>query len=327
MKPDLPVVTVGAMVERADGRILVVRTHKWRGRFGLPGGKVERGEPLEEALGREIREETGLSIRDIRFVAAQDSIDAPEFHRLGHMVLLNYHCRTDEVDVRLNEEAQSFLWVTPAEALSLDLNAPTRSLVDRWLATLPGKHTAGCDDGTGPLPSEAGALLLTPPVCEELMREALAEARRGLDEGECPVGCVVARMGGAAPRIVARGHNRVEAMARETAHAEMLAFENAEERLAAAASDIALVSTLEPCVMCLGACFEVGVALVVFGLPAPADGGIGRIKRPSSPGARTPALQGDVLAAESRALFGEFVRRRGSGSAPYAEQLLSLTVA
>jgi tRNA(adenine34) deaminase len=159
------------------------------------------------------------------------------------------------------------------------------------------------------------------------MHEALAEARLGLDEGECPVGCVVARMEGAVPRIVARGHNRVESLARETAHAEMVAFENAKEPLEPGASDVVLVSTLEPCVMCFGACFEVGVALVVFGLRAPADGGIARLDAPCSPGARSPALRGDVLAAESRALFGEFLRgRHGSRGMAYAEQLLSFTV-
>ena len=295
---DLPVVTVGAIVERADGRILVVRTHKWRGRLGLPGGKVERGESLEVALQREILEETCLSIHDVRFIVAQDSIDAPEFHRLAHMVLMNYHCLTDDADVRLNDEAEGFLWVTPIEALALDLNTPTRCLIERWLSTL----------------------------CEALMREALAEARLGLGEGECPVGCVVARMEGSSPRIVARGHNRVEALARKTAHAEMIAFESAREALPFGTSDVVLVSTLEPCVMCLGACFEVGVALVVFGLRAPADSGTDRIEAPSSPETRRPTLLGHVLAAESRSLFVEFVRKwAGSKDVAYAEQLLALT--
>jgi len=172
----------------------------------------------------------------------------------------------------------------------------------------------------------ARAPLLTRVQCEELMREALAEARLGLDEGECPVGCVVARVDGSAPRIVARGHNRVAGLARKTAHAEMVAFESAEEALPFDASDIVLVSTLEPCVMCLGACFEVGVSLVVFGLRAPADSGTLRVKAPSSPETRSPVLVGQVLAAESRALFVEFVQRSdGAKDVAYAEQLLRLT--
>jgi tRNA(adenine34) deaminase len=162
--------------------------------------------------------------------------------------------------------------------------------------------------------------------CESLMREALAEAQIGLAEGECPIGCVLARMDGGPPRIIARGHNRVKALARRTAHAEMVAFEDAEGALPVGASDIVLVSTLEPCIMCLGACFEVGVSLVVFGLRAPADSGTSRVKAPSSPETRAPVLLGDVLAAESRSLFVEFVRGRdGSKDVAYAAQLLSLT--
>jgi len=168
--------------------------------------------------------------------------------------------------------------------------------------------------------------LLGRASCESLMCEALVEARLGLEEGECPIGCVLARMGGAAPRIVARGHNRVKALARRTAHAEMVAFESAAGALPVGASDIVLVSTLEPCVMCLGACFAVGVSLVVFGLRAPADSGTRRVKALSSPEARAPVLLGDVLAAESRSLFVAFVRgREGSKDVAYAEQLLSLT--
>src|ERR1700691_4194059 len=145
--------------------------------------------------------------------------------------------------------------------------------------------------------------LLEPASCESLMREALAEARAGLKEGECPIGCVIPSMDGGSPRIVARGHNLVKALARKTAHAEMVAFDDAAGALPVGASDIVLVSTLEPCVMCLGACFEVGVSLVVFGLRAPADSGTRRVKSPSSPETRAPVLLGDVLAAESRSLF------------------------
>jgi ADP-ribose pyrophosphatase YjhB (NUDIX family) len=132
---DRPLVTVGAIVERPDGKILLVRTHKWRDRLGLPGGKVERGERLEDALRRELLEETSLFVRDVVFVVAQESVDSPEFHRPAHMVLLNYHCVTDDGSaVQLNDEAESFVWSTPSEALALDLNGPTRTLIELWLA-------------------------------------------------------------------------------------------------------------------------------------------------------------------------------------------------
>jgi mutator protein MutT len=132
---DRPVVTVGALVQNPRGEVLLVRTHKWRGRLGLPGGKIERGETQEQALRRELREETGLEVRHIRFLLAQDCIDSPEFHQPAHMLLLNYHCRTESCEVRLNDEAQGHVWALPRDALALDLNQPTRTLLVRFLET------------------------------------------------------------------------------------------------------------------------------------------------------------------------------------------------
>ena len=128
-----PVATVGAIIESPGGEILLIRTHKWRGRLGLPGGKIERGETQEQALRRELREETGLEVRDVRFLMVQDCIDSPEFYRPMHMLLLNYHCKVDGTDVRLNDEAESYLWAAPSDALRLDLNEPTRTLILRFL--------------------------------------------------------------------------------------------------------------------------------------------------------------------------------------------------
>jgi len=130
---DRPIVTVGAIIERPDGKILLVRTHKWQNLLGVPGGKIEYGETQEAALAREILEETGLVIFDIRFVVVQESLDSPEFYRPAHLVLLNYACRVDDTDgLVLNDEAEAFLWATPSEALALDLNGPTRQLVRAW---------------------------------------------------------------------------------------------------------------------------------------------------------------------------------------------------
>ncbi|MDB5100116.1 MAG: hypothetical protein JWM80_4537 [Cyanobacteria bacterium RYN_339] len=126
----LPVVTVGALIIRPDGKFLVIRTHKWRDTYGVPGGKIDRGETMDAALVREVREETALAVHDVRFVVAQDCVDSPEFYKPAHFILLNFTCRCDGGEVHLNEEAQSYLWVDRLEALALPLNSFTRRLVE-----------------------------------------------------------------------------------------------------------------------------------------------------------------------------------------------------
>lgn len=127
-----PVVTVGALILHPDcDDVLIVRTHKWSDLWGIPGGKVKYGETCEAALRRELREETALEVRDIRFVLVQDCIHSREFYRDAHFVLLNYVCRCQGApDVRLNDEAREFQWLSTAAALALPLNQPTRVLLE-----------------------------------------------------------------------------------------------------------------------------------------------------------------------------------------------------
>ena len=131
----LPVVTVGALIFNAAGQALMIRTQKWSHLWGIPGGKIKFGEQSVEALRREIKEETGLNIEEIQFVFVQDCIHSKEFYRDAHFVLLNYTCRcVDNPHVQLNDEAQEFRWVSLDEALAMELNQPTRILLETVLA-------------------------------------------------------------------------------------------------------------------------------------------------------------------------------------------------
>jgi phosphoglycolate phosphatase len=125
-----PIVTVGGLILNGAGKVLMLRTHKWSNLWGIPGGKIKWGEPATDALRREIKEETNLDVKDIEFVLVQDCIHSKEFYRDAHFVLLNYTCRCNgETQVKLNDEAREFRWVTVADALEMPINQPTRKLL------------------------------------------------------------------------------------------------------------------------------------------------------------------------------------------------------
>jgi phosphoglycolate phosphatase-like HAD superfamily hydrolase/ADP-ribose pyrophosphatase YjhB (NUDIX family) len=139
LKPELkkfeeahpPIATVGALIFNAMGEVLMVRTHKWSDLWGIPGGKIKWGEPSADALRREIKEETDLEIADIEFVLVQDCIHSREFYRDAHFILMNYTCRcAGRPEVKLNEEAREFRWVTIETALGMAINEPTRVLLN-----------------------------------------------------------------------------------------------------------------------------------------------------------------------------------------------------
>ncbi len=135
--PRYPIPTVGALVEQG-GRVLLVRTPKWRGLWGVPGGKVEWGESLEEALRREFREEVGLGLKEVRFALVQEAIFSPEFYKPTHMLLFNYFAQ-GEGEVRPGEEILEWAWVRLEEGLSFPLNSFTRVLLQTYLVVKGGR--------------------------------------------------------------------------------------------------------------------------------------------------------------------------------------------
>ncbi|SMB96007.1 ADP-ribose pyrophosphatase YjhB, NUDIX family [Deinococcus hopiensis KR-140] len=125
-----PVVCVGALVWGPDGRVLLVRTTKWRGLWGVPGGKVDWGETLEQAAVREFREETGLRLRDVRYAQTQEAVLSEEFHKPAHMLLVDFFARTDDTAITPNGEIETWAWSSLEETEAYPLNTYTKTLVD-----------------------------------------------------------------------------------------------------------------------------------------------------------------------------------------------------
>jgi tRNA(adenine34) deaminase len=144
---------------------------------------------------------------------------------------------------------------------------------------------------------------------EDAMRSALAEARRALDEGEVPVGCVVVHDGA----IIGRGHNQVERLADATAHAEIVAIGAASAALGTwRLGDCTLYVTLEPCAMCAGAIVLARVGRVVYGALDPKAGACGSVLDVlDTPRLNhAPATTSGVLADEAGALLTAFFEQK-----------------
>lgn len=128
-----PEPTVGALILNPEGKLFLMRSHKWRDSYVVPGGHIELGERMEDALCREVKEETALDIYDIQFLRFQEFIYDDAFWKRRHFIFFDYVCRTDSTEVRLNDEAHEYLWATPEEALKLPIEPYTRVAIETYL--------------------------------------------------------------------------------------------------------------------------------------------------------------------------------------------------
>ena len=119
--PDRPILAVSAVVWRA-GRFVVVRRARppAQGVFTLPGGGVEAGETLKQAVERELREETGLVIEPIDLAGHREVIMRDAEGRVArHFVILAFAARWREGELTLNEELAEARWIDAGELAGL----------------------------------------------------------------------------------------------------------------------------------------------------------------------------------------------------------------
>jgi nucleoside triphosphatase len=102
-----PEPTVGVFIFNPSGELLLLSSHKWPGKYVVPGGHVELGERLQDAVIRETKEETGLDIRDVEFINFQEFIYDPSFWKPRHFIFFDYACKTTSPVVQLNDEAET----------------------------------------------------------------------------------------------------------------------------------------------------------------------------------------------------------------------------
>jgi mutator protein MutT len=123
-------VGVGGVVVH-DGRVLLIRRGKepLYGRWVVPGGTVELGERLDEALVREMREETGLEVEPLELLTVFDRIQRDGARVLYHYVIVDYLCRWLSGEARAASDALEVAWATPEELEHYDLPAKALEVV------------------------------------------------------------------------------------------------------------------------------------------------------------------------------------------------------
>lgn len=135
-----PEATVGALVANSKGEILIVRSSKWGNKYTVPGGHIELGEQAEDAIKREVKEETGLDIHSVKLLLVQQAIYPANYYKHEHFIFMDYLCKSMDSEVKLDgRELQEYVWIKPEEALKLDMEEYTRNFVLKYLEDLKGK--------------------------------------------------------------------------------------------------------------------------------------------------------------------------------------------
>lgn len=111
-----------AIIENDNNEIFLVKSPKWSNKWMMPGGHIEPGEKISDALEREVEEETGLKLKPIDIIAFGELINSKDFHRPAHFIYFDLLCKLESNNIKLDgKELTEYKWVKPVEALKLDL--------------------------------------------------------------------------------------------------------------------------------------------------------------------------------------------------------------
>jgi ADP-ribose pyrophosphatase len=127
-----PTIGVGAIVVH-EGRVLLIRRAKepLRGRWVVPGGTVELGETLEQAVVREVQEETGIRVHPLEWMTVFDRIERRDGAVAYHYVIVDYRCGYVSGALQAASDAQEAAWVAECDLDTYELPPLALDLVRR----------------------------------------------------------------------------------------------------------------------------------------------------------------------------------------------------
>lgn len=150
---------------------------------------------------------------------------------------------------------------------------------------------------------------------EQYMRLALEQARMAFTQCEIPVGAVAVYRG----HVIGQGHNRKETSKDPTAHAEIIALQEATRiRSGWRLHNVTLYCTMEPCPMCAGAMVQARLSRLVYSVADPKAGAAGSVLNLlAHPGLNhCVAVTSGILASDTEALLADFFSRLRRGEIP-----------
>jgi ADP-ribose pyrophosphatase YjhB (NUDIX family) len=134
--PDTPIAGVGAVIFSGKSILLIRRRNEpSKDMWGLPGGVVELGERVEDAIVREVEEETGIRVEPLRLLTVLDSIRRDGEKRIRfHYILSEFLCEEVEGELKASTDASDAVWFPVDELDSLEMSRWTRGFIRKVAA-------------------------------------------------------------------------------------------------------------------------------------------------------------------------------------------------
>jgi 8-oxo-dGTP diphosphatase len=147
--PERPIIGVGAVIIDKDRVLLVKRAHEpLKGEWSLPGGAVDVGETLHQAVAREVLEETGLEVVVGPVVDVLDRIHLSEDGRVEfHFVLIDYLCTVSGGTMAAASDAADVCWAAADDLTRYSLTDVAAAVIAKALEMGQRENASGLSSG------------------------------------------------------------------------------------------------------------------------------------------------------------------------------------
>ncbi|MEN2975124.1 MAG: NUDIX hydrolase [Candidatus Caldarchaeales archaeon] len=132
--PKHPITAVGALIISGSQLLLIKRAFQpSAGKWSIPGGVVELGEKVEEAVKREVREEVGIEIEDLQLLGVYDSIVRDENGDIKyHYIIIDYLAKPKSTSVTPSKEVVEYKWVDLKDVDVMNLTPSLREFTSKY---------------------------------------------------------------------------------------------------------------------------------------------------------------------------------------------------